>query len=145
MIARPLDLASKLRPEPRNFDFLFYVNVGLLVLFFFMFESRFVLAPGLGVSFRLPEIAGARSGAVQTTHHITVQASGVIIINDGPADPERLENWLRGEAKNTRRPSLLIIASDLVSHGLISKVSKMAIAAGFTVQIAAEEPSTGRK
>ena len=31
MITRPLDLASKMRPEPRNFDWLFYVNAGLLV------------------------------------------------------------------------------------------------------------------
>ena len=32
MITRPLDIAAKLRPEPRNFDFLFFVNGGLLVL-----------------------------------------------------------------------------------------------------------------
>ena len=32
MITRPLDLASKLRPEPRNFDWLFFVNAGLLSL-----------------------------------------------------------------------------------------------------------------
>src|SRR5207248_1917121 len=65
MITRPLDLAAKLRPEPRNFDFLFLVNGGLLVLFFLLFESRFVLAPGLGLDLHLPEVPGARSGAVQ--------------------------------------------------------------------------------
>ena len=55
MITRPLDLASKLRPEPRSLDALFYVNVGVLALFFTMLGSRFVLAPGLGVDFQLPK------------------------------------------------------------------------------------------
>ena len=32
MITRPLDLASRLRPEPRSFDWLFYVNGGVIVL-----------------------------------------------------------------------------------------------------------------
>jgi biopolymer transport protein ExbD len=32
MITRPLDLASKLRPEPRNFDFLFLINGGLILI-----------------------------------------------------------------------------------------------------------------
>ena len=140
MIARPLDLASKLRPEPRNFDFLFYVNGGLLVLFFSLFESRFVLAPGLGVGFRLPEIAGARSGAVPTTHRITVKASGLIFVNDGPADLKRLGEWLREEAKNTPQPSLLIISSNMVSQGLIFEVASVANKMGFSVQVAAEEP-----
>ena len=32
MLSRPLDLASRLRPEPRNFDWLFIVNGGLIAL-----------------------------------------------------------------------------------------------------------------
>ena len=59
MITRPLDLAAKLRPEPRRFDALFYVNVGVLALFFLVFGSRFVLAPGLGLDFKLPEMPAA--------------------------------------------------------------------------------------
>ena len=45
MITRPLDLAAKLRPPPRSFDALFWVNVGVVVGFFALFGSRFVLAP----------------------------------------------------------------------------------------------------
>ena len=67
MITRPLDLASKLRPPPRNLDMLFLVNGGLLVLFFMLFGSRFVLSPGLGVDFRLPVMAGALANATATT------------------------------------------------------------------------------
>ena len=66
MITHPLDLASRLRPPPRSFDALFLVNGGLIILFFFLFGSRFVLAPGLGVGFQLPEMAAAGAGAAPT-------------------------------------------------------------------------------
>lgn len=142
MITRPLDLASRLRPEPRNFDAVFLVNGGLLVLFFFLFGSRFVLAPGLGVGFEMLEVSGARSGATQTTHRITVKPSGLIFIDDGPADLRRLNEWLRVEAKKTRQPSLLIIASRTVQAGKIAEIANAAQSAGFLkVQWAAEEPT----
>ena len=146
MITRPLELASKLRPEPRNFDFLFFVNGGLLVLFFLLFGSRFVLAPGLGVNFQMLEVPGARSGATQTTHRITVKPSGLIFIEDGPADLERLGKWLESEAKKTRQPSLLIIASKDVPGGLIAEIANVAHVAGFgKVQWAAEEPTAEKR
>lgn len=146
MITRPLDLASKLRPEPRNFDFLFLVNGGLLVLFFSLFGSQFVLSPGLGVDFQLPDLPNARSGATQTTHRITVKASGLIFMEDGPADFKRLSSWLNEEAKTTRRPSLLIIASGAVPTEIIVEIASAANAAGFVkVQQAAEEPAAGKR
>ena len=142
MITRPLELSSRLRPEPRNFDAMFLVNGGLLVLFFFLFGSRFVLAPGIGVGFELPTLAGARAGAAQATHRITVLPSGVILIEDGPADPERLGKWLVNAAKTTRQPSLLIIADRTVPQGMIAEISSTATAAGFVnVQLAAENLS----
>ena len=61
MLTRPLELASRLRPAPRGLAWPFLVNAGLLVLFFSLFGSRFVLAPGLGVDFRLPTVAGANA------------------------------------------------------------------------------------
>ena len=149
MITRPLDLATRLRPEPRSFDALFFVNGGLLVLFFFLFGSRFVLAPGIGVGFQIPELPGARNSATPTTHRITVKPSGLIITDDGPlistdngpADLEQLGKWLAAEAKKTRRPSLLIIASGTVPSGKLAAIASAAKAAGFVhVQWAAEEP-----
>ena len=94
MITRPLDLASKLRPEPRNFDALFYVNVGALALFFLVFGSRFVLAPGLGVDFELPKLPGAVSNAVTTTSTISVKNSGQIFA-DGLLSLPQLREWLK--------------------------------------------------
>lgn len=65
MIVRPLDLASRLRPEPRDFDALFYVNAGMLALFFSLFGSRFVIAPGLELDFQVPVVAGAGRGPLR--------------------------------------------------------------------------------
>ena len=142
MITRPLDLASKLRPEPRNLDALFFVNGGLIVLlFFWLISSRFVLAPGLEVDFRIQQIPGAQAGASATTHNITVERSGLIIIADGPADLPRLREWLKAEAKKVRQPSLLVKASEGVSLGELGDIWSAAHEAGFTVLWAAEEPA----
>ena len=140
MITRPLELASKLRPEPRNFDFVFLVNAGLIALFFSTVGSRFVLAPGLGVDFQMPAVAGARAGAAATTHHITVTPSGLIFLPDGPADLGRLRDWLKDEAKKTRQPTLLVRASAGVSAGAIANITSAAREAGFGVLWGAEEP-----
>ena len=83
MITRPLDLASRLRSPPPSFDALFYVNVGLLGMFFMLFGSPFVLAPGLGVDFRLPAAAGANANARTPTHVISVLATGQIFTAHG--------------------------------------------------------------
>ncbi|MSU22497.1 MAG: hypothetical protein EXS32_01605 [Opitutus sp.] len=142
MITRPLDLVAKLRPAPRNFDALFLVNAGLVALFFSMFGSRFVLAPGLGVNFQMKQVAGARAGAARATHHITVTQAGLIFLDDGPADLRRLRDWLKVEAKKTRQPSLLVKASAGVTSGDLADIAGAAAEAGFTVLWGAEEPAT---
>src|SRR3954452_20279409 len=152
MITRPLDLAAKLRPPPRSFDVWFFVNAGLIVLAFALFGSRFVLAPGLGVDFRLPEMPGARAMATETTHYITVNNAGLIIAPEGSITLKRLGEWLqeqakdfdrlRAEGKNPPVPSLLVKASAGVSPAEQTQIVSLALAAKFRVQWAAEEPSS---
>jgi biopolymer transport protein ExbD len=140
MITRPLDLASRLSPEPRSFDFLFFVNVGLLALFFALFGSRFVLAPGLGVAFRLPQAAGARAGAVGTTCYISVLRSGQILTDNGLLSSLALPDWLKARTERDRQPVLLIRSSEGVPMEDIARICSLAVAAGFVqTQIAAEE------
>jgi len=140
MITRPLDLASKLRPEPRNFHALFFVNAGLIAYFFTLFGSQFVLAPGVKLKFEVPRIAGAEAGAVVTTHRITVERSGLIIIEDGPADIARLREWLKNQTKTTRRPVLLVRADVQVPTGTLTEIWGAAYAAGFIdVQLLADD------
>ena len=98
MIARPLDLATRLRPPPQGTGALHYVNVGLLGLFFSVFGSRFVLAPGLGVDFQIPQLSGAQAGAAQATHVISVLRSGQIFSEEGIVDLGQLREWLKSRA-----------------------------------------------
>lgn len=141
MITRPLDLASRLRPPPRNFDAWFYVNVCLIVLAFFVLGSRFVLAPGFGVDFQLPEMAGVRAQAVKTTHDVAVNDTGLIIAEEGSITLKRLGDWLKEEAKTTKEPALLVRADAGVKTSQMTQIAELARAAGFRVVWAAQEPS----
>jgi biopolymer transport protein ExbD len=146
MITRPLDLASRLRPEPRNFDWLFYVNVGLIALFFTLFGSRFVLAPGLGVEFRLPVMAGANAGARQTTHAITVMGSGQILTADGDRKLDQLDEWMTRQAKGVKNPVLLVRADAAVPLTVLAAISSAAKSAGFVeVVLAAGEQAAEKR
>lgn len=146
MITRPLDLSSHLRPAPRSFEFLFYVNAGLLALFFSLFGSRFVLAPGLGLDFQIPQTAGAAAGATTTTHQITVQNSGQIFADDGLVSVEQLGRWLQRQKTTTPKPSLLVLASGGVSNEKLAEIVSVAQRAGFGVVWGALEPGdTGGK
>jgi len=144
MIARPLELAQRLRPEPRDLDALFYVNVGVLALFFTLFGSRFVLAPGLGLDFELPQLAGAREGAAPTTCYISVLRTGQIFTDDGLFNLAQLQGWLNAQGKLYRRPSLLIRASAGVPLSSLSRIFDLAHKAGFRVVVGAEDPAGAR-
>lgn len=143
MIARPLDLASRLRPPPHGTGALHYVNVGLLGLFFFVFGSRFVLAPGLGVDFQLPQLPGSQAGAAQATHVISVKRSGQIFSEEGIVDIGQLREWLKSRAGREARPTLLIRASADVTLSVLVEIEGAAHDAGFKVLIGAEEPESG--
>jgi biopolymer transport protein ExbD len=145
MITRPLDLASRLRPEPRNFDGLFFVNVGLLVLFFTLFGSHFVLAPGLAVDFRLPTAAGANASAKAPTHVISVLAAGQIFTSHGERKLEELPAYFSTQARSTKDPILLVRGDAAVPSSTLATISSSAKAAGFIeVLWAAGEPDDGR-
>ncbi len=144
MIARPLDLASRLRPPPHGMGTLHYVNVGLLGLFFTLLGSRFVLAPGVGVDFQLPQLAGAQAGAAQVTDVISVLRSGQIFTSDeGLVDIGQLRQWLKARPGKEPHPTLLIRASSGVTLAELVEIEGAAHDAGFKVLLGAEEPSAG--
>ena len=140
MITRPLEIASRLQPEPRNFDAIFYVNGGLIVLFFMLFGSRFVLAPGMDLV--LPNVAGARAGAAATTCYISIGDAGQIYTAYGMLSPAQLQDWLKARSREDGRPSLLIRAAQRVPIDRVAAIRGMATKAGFVrVIVAAEESS----
>ncbi len=140
MITRPLDLASKMRPEPRSYDALFWVNGALLALFFLLFGSRFVLAPGLGVDFSLPIMQGADAGAARTTHVISVARPGLIFTDDGALNMDQLTGWLSKQGKETDEASLLVRANANIPVSDLTDIISAARNSGFRVQVAALEP-----
>lgn len=144
MISRPLDLASRLQPPPRSGLALFFVNAAVLVVFFSVFGSRFVLAPGLGVDFQLPRVAGASTGAVRTSHVVTVVSAGQIFAGDGLRTPSQLRDWLVAQAATTKEPSLLILANERVPVSVIADIAGLAAATGFSVHVAGTETTGGR-
>jgi biopolymer transport protein ExbD len=145
MITRPLDLASRLRREPRSYDWLFLVNGGLIVLFFGLFGSHFVLAPGLSVDFQLPQVPGATAGArFGVTHRLDVTGEGQIFTVEGVRKVADLAEWFEREAKTVPQPVLLLRASGEVRTQLVFEIANLAKAAGFEVQTAGDGQTTTR-
>jgi biopolymer transport protein ExbD len=141
MITRPLELSSRLRPEPRSFDALFYVNSGLIAVFFLCFGSRFVLAPGLSI--KVPEMPGVRAMAVPTDSVISVLPSGQIFA-DGLLNMAQLQQWLKAEARKSKHPSLLVRADGGVPFQKLAEIYSAARDAGFErIELGAEEPTAG--
>jgi biopolymer transport protein ExbD len=147
MITRPLDLAARLRPPPRNFDWLFLVVGGLIVVFFSLFGSRFVLAPGLGVDFRLATLPGALTGAATTTHVVTIKSGGFknggfVFAENGALNVKQFGDWLKAAAKTTKVPVLLVQAGADVPMADLTDILTISQEAGFArVQFAADRPA----
>lgn len=135
MITRPLDLSSRLRPAPRGLDALFYVNVGALALFFVLFGSRFVLAPGLAVDFALPSASSAGTSTRITDLVVAVPASNMAVVDGAVLDFQALRGWLRehggggGDGDRSRR--LLVQVSASLPARDLAALYAMAAEAGF--------------
>jgi len=144
MITRPLDLASRLRPPPRSWDALFWVNGGLIALFFVLFGSRFVLSPGLPLlheGFALPAMKGGVEGARPTSDVISLPRPGMALTDDGLHGYASLRGWLetRAAAQTTGEARLLIQADVSVPMADLVLLHDMAREAGFVgVQLAVQ-------
>ncbi len=140
MITRPLDLLTKLRPPPRNYDSLFLVNGGLIALFFVLFGSRFVLSPGLRVNnsnFMLPSSPDAVANATATPVSVSVNANGQIWGDTGLIPEAKLSEWLVAQAKRAPGSTLLVIGDTHAPMEVFTTISDTATSAGFgRVQLA---------
>lgn len=139
MITRPLNLSSRLRPPPRGFEFLFFVNGGLIALFFVLFGSRFVLSPGVGVDFAVPVLPGALAGAVSTDVVVAVKGADMAFVEGAKVNFAGLRQYLIERAGGRAGLRLLVQADATLTTRDLTEVYDMARAAGFaSVQIAAE-------
>lgn len=139
MITRPLNLSSRLRPQPRGFEVLFYVNAGLLALFFVLFGSRFVLSPGLGVEFDVPSLPAAMAGAVSTDVVVAIKGADMAFVEGAKVNFSGLRQHLIERAREHKGLRLLVQADAALTTRDLTEVYDMAREAGFaSVQIAAE-------
>lgn len=139
MITRPLDLASRLRTSPHGYEFVFYVNAGLIALFFVLFGSRFVLSPGLGVDFSLPVMPAALAGGVSTDVVVTIKGANLAFVEGAKVDFAGLRSHLNERAKGVDGLRLLVQADAALTTRDLTEVYDMAREAGFaSVQIAVE-------
>lgn len=144
MITRPLDLSSRLRPPPHGYEFVFYLNAGLIALLFVLFGSRFVLSPGLGMDFSLPVLSAALTGAVATDVVIAVKGPNLAFVEGAKVDFNGLRSYLLERGKRGAGMRLLVQADASLATRDLTEIYDMARLAGFaSVQIAAEPAAAG--
>jgi len=152
MITRPLDLQSRLSPPPRDLDFFAWVNVGVIVLFFGLLGSRFVLAPGLpvgvggGSELVLPEAGGVSDMAAPASVVVSYRRNDVILFEGGKYKLRELRPHMEAYARQHPGAVLLVQIDYQVSTQAFLNLCEMARQVGFAnVLVAAEQPSVGTK
>jgi biopolymer transport protein ExbD len=147
MIARPLDLASHLRRQPRSFDWVFYVNFGLIILFFVLFGSRFVLSPALavdGMDHELSTVPAETTGLVAAKFAVSVKANGQIFVDpNGLVSYEQLRIWLAERAKRSPGAYLIIYPDKAVPFDDVARISVAAKEVGLFPHIGVATLETG--
>jgi biopolymer transport protein ExbD len=148
MITRPLDLVARLSPPPRDLDFVAWINGGVIVLFFSLLGSRFILAPGpmIGVNggdqpFVLPNLQSEAELVGSSSVVVSFRRSNVILFEGGMYTLPELRRHLAGYAKDHPGAVMLVRADAQVSVQDFLALCDMARAVGFAgVQAAAEPP-----
>lgn len=146
MVTRPLDLASRLRRPSAPWDWLHVVNAGLIALFFVLFQSKHVIAPGIVITenqraaraLRLPAVPGAVELGGTVALVVSVMGRDLVFTEDGKYTFAEFARWLQARRVPGGSARLLVRADDAVSLNDFSAIFDAASAAGFTVQLAAE-------
>jgi len=137
VITRPLDLQSRLSPPPRDLDFFAWVNVALIVLFFSLLGSRFVLAPGLLIE--LPKMASASLDAVPTSVVIGYRRDDLVLFEGGMYSLAEVRKHLEAYARTYPGSVLQVNADRQVSAQALANLGLMAAEVGFKGVVLAGE------
>ena len=143
MITRPLELESRLSQAPRDLDFVAWVNVAVIVLFFSLLGSRFVLAPGILIgagseNFELPTTTTPQYSRVAKLV-VTYRRDNVILFEGAIVKLPELEQRLTAYAKKHPGEVLLLVADRHVTLEAVGKLSALAQSVGFAyVQTASD-------
>ena len=146
MITRPLELASRLSPPSHDLDFVAWVNVGVIVLFFSLFGSDFVLAPGLPVGVGeqgtvvLPSVGPASHGAGTASVVVSYRSDRVILFEGGMYSLSELRKHMEAYVKDHPGAVMLVRADRQVSVQAFADLCEMARTVGFANVLLAAEP-----
>lgn len=146
MITRPLELQSRLSPPPRDLDFVAWVNAAVIVLFFSLLGSGFVLAPGLLIGagdagFKLPATGGLQYSPTASVV-VSYRQDEVILFEGAIIKLPELRERLKVYAQQHPGEVLLLLADKHVSAQAVTDLSAMATSVGFAyVLMAGETPA----
>jgi biopolymer transport protein ExbD len=147
MITRPLDLESRMSPPPRDLNFVAWVNVGLIVLFFGLLGSRFVLATGLLVdvgeagTIELPTVSPASVSTAVTSVVVNYRRDNVILFEGGMYSLTELRRHMEAYTKKNPGSVMLVIADRQVSTQALTDLCAMAGSVGFAKVLLAAKPA----
>lgn len=118
------------------------LNVFLLIFIFIVFNSAFVLKPGINL--QLP--AGAfRQGALYSSMTVILTQEGLVFHNDERLSLETLAAALRSSAAENNSRPLTIEADGRVPYDTIIRVLNMATAAGISNIFLSVRPTFGEE
>lgn len=147
MITRPLDLESRMSPPPRDFNAVAWVNVGLIVLFFTLLGSRFVLATGVLVgvgeagAIELPSVNPASASTAATSVVVSYRRDNVILFEGGMYSLAELRKHMEAYTRSNPGSVMLVRADKQVSNQALADLFAMAGAVGFKNVLLAAEPT----
>jgi len=133
-------LKSKLFRNP--FALMPLLNVCLLIFFFAVFNSVFVLKPGIKV--QLP-VGSFQQGTPYTSMAVILTQEGLVFYNDERMSLDSLGNALRMSAGKNNSLQLTIEADLRVPYDTIIRVLNMAAAAGISNIFLSVRPSFGEE
>lgn len=140
---RPFDFLQWVRPTPRRWYFVAWLNVALVVALVSVVGSRLVLAPGLEVG--LPAAAETDRMSVGRSLVATVTRSEVVYFSGRRLKLGEFEARLKEEVRGRPEVALLLRADAELSVGGLLRVSDAARRAGVSrLQLAAPQTEPGQ-
>jgi biopolymer transport protein ExbD len=146
MITRPLELESRLSPPPRDLDFVAWVNAAVIVLFFSLLGSRFVLATGVPVGvgeqagLELPQGGATAESTGAASVVVSYRRENVILFEGGMYSLAELRKQMADYAGKHPHAVMLVRADRQVSLQDALDLIEMAHSVGFANVLLAKEP-----
>jgi biopolymer transport protein ExbD len=135
-----LKLESQLQLSPRLMHLVPFLGVVMLLLTFFLLGSSMVLQSGVRVR---PPTSTSLLEPMPRAQIITLSAGRQpqIFLNDRPVSFVGLKEALATPPRGAER-QVLLRADELAAHGLVVRVSQLALDAGYEVVMATTPPGT---